>query len=519
MTQRAIARDAGTVTGWNLVSRLSGFVRVLVIGGALGATRLGDTYQAANQVSNLLFELLAAGTLSAVLIPELTQRLVRNDLEHAEAFAGALLARAIAVLGALGLVGIVAARPIMNVLLSGNDSGSRDAQVRLGVFLLFFVMPQLVLYAWGSVMTAVLNANGKFAAGAAAPVANNVLVILAVGVFWLRDAQGLELGWIDRTLLGAGALGGVLCMTLVPVVVAARHGLHVRPRWATMDPLAMSIHEVGWATLVVVPAQLFLFVAMVVSSRVPGGVVATQFGFILFLLPHALLGQPLATVLFPRLAREWASGDMERFHSDGASGLRVQLLLTAPAAALLVALASWILPAVAFGALAHGTGPALVAAALMGYGVGVTAYSWSLFSSRLSYASGDVRTPGVAALAAAAIGVAMLGVATRGDGSALLYRVGLAHTLMAATAALFTLAVLMRRGVVVIRWTQWSGIAAAAVLAGIAARVAADRVGLPASRGEAIAGMAAGALAGLAVYGVGIALLGVRLREMRAEPA
>lgn len=512
-----VAHDARTVTAWNLLSRLTGFARVLVIGGALGATRLGDTYQAANQVSNLLFEFLAAGTLSAVLIPGLTARLLSPDPQEAQAFAGALLARAIAILGALGLVGIAAARPIMQAAVAENDSGSRGAQVRLGAFLLLFVMPQLVLYAWGAVMTAVLNANGRFAAGAAAPVANNLVVIATVGAFWIRGAHGLDLGWIDRTLLGGGVLGGVVCMTVLPIAIAARHGLRVRPRWHNTRSFAIPARDVMWATLVVVPPQIFFFGALMTSSRVSGGVVAAQLGFTLFLLPHALLGHPLTTVLYPRLAGAYAAGDHTGMQHTSGRGLRILLLLTAPASALLVALAPWMLPVVSIGELAGDRrGVALVVAALIGYGFGLSAYSWSLFVARVSYASGDVRTPAVAAVLGGIFGVAALVAASGLEGEALLYRVGLAHSLMSLAAVGATLAVLARRAVVTLEWRLWGATICGAAAAGVAARFVADRIGPPANRVDALAGLVAGAAVGLSVFCAAITLAGVRGRDIRA---
>jgi putative peptidoglycan lipid II flippase len=515
---QGVAQQAGTVTGWNLLSRVTGFVRVLVIGGALGATRLGDTYQSANQVSNLLFEFLAAGTLSAVLIPGLTARMIdADDHARAEAFAGALLARALVVLGAVGLIGIVAARPIMDVLLAGNDSPSRSAQVRLGAFLLLFVMPQLALYAWGAVVTATLNANGHFSSGAAAPVANNVFVIAAVGAFWARGASGLDLGWIDRALLGSAALGGVICMTLVPALMLRRFGLSLRPRWAVSEPIAMSIREVGWATVVVLPAQAFLFTALVVSGRVRGGMIACQVAMTFFLLPHALLGHPLTTVLFPRMARAWVAGDTNSFRRESGLGLRTVLLLTAPAGAALLALAPWILRAVSVGALASDAGEAVVASALMGYALGLSAYSWSLLTSRISYAAGDVRTPAFAALAGGALGVAMLGVATFSDGNALVYRVGLAHSVMATVMAAGTLAVLVRRRIVTIEWLVWGRIVVAAVVAGLGARLVADQIGAPTSRGGALVTVVVGLVVAGGVYAVGVLLAGIRPRDLRAE--
>lgn len=515
---RAVARDAGTVTTWNLVSRLSGFARVVVVGGALGATRLGDTYQAANQVSNILFEFLAAGTLSAVLVPGLVARLASGGRARAEAFAGALLARAFVVLGAIAVVGMVCARPIMRVLLSGNDTSSRAAQIRLGAFLLLFVLPQLVFYAWGAVVTAVLHSEGRFAAAAAAPVGNNVVVTATLGLFWLRGATGLTLGLSDRLLLGGGVLGGVLCMTVVPVVAARRAGVSLRPRWRTDEAIASSLRDAAWASLVVIPDQIFLLGSLVVAGRVAGGVVACQIAFTVFLLPHALLGHPLATVLYPRVARAWTNDDHGRARLLADRGLRVLLLLTAPAAALLVAVAGPAMKLLAVGALARHAGPVVVAAALAGYGIGLTGYSWSLFLTRVSYATGDVRTPGLVALMGGVVGGVLLVVAASSTGTALLYRVGIAHSVMMAFVSLGIVGVLARREVVDLTFGRWAGAAAAALVGGCAARVVADHIHMTGRLGAAVSVVAA-SVVGLSVYVLAAAVAGYRGGDLRAEPA
>ena len=69
--QPDLARSTATITVLTLLSRVTGVVRNVVVVAVLGVTFLGNTYQSANTVPNLLFELLAAGVLQAVLIPTL----------------------------------------------------------------------------------------------------------------------------------------------------------------------------------------------------------------------------------------------------------------------------------------------------------------------------------------------------------------------------------------------------------------------------------------------------------------
>src|SRR5262249_35021634 len=92
---RSVARAAAGMGGVTAVSRLAGFARVLVIAAVLGTTYLGNTFQAANSVSNVLFELLAAGALSAVLVPTFVRLIDAGDDGEADRLANGLLAYAL----------------------------------------------------------------------------------------------------------------------------------------------------------------------------------------------------------------------------------------------------------------------------------------------------------------------------------------------------------------------------------------------------------------------------------------
>ena len=205
---------------------LTGFARVLAMGAALGATSLGDTYQAANLVSNVLFELLAGGMLSAVLVPTFVARLAGGDRDGAPSgWRDGSSASAPPSSARSPLVGMVAAPAIMRVLTAAVDNAAvRDRQVELGAFLLLFFLPQLVLYGAGAVATAVLHADRRFGAAAAAPVANNIVVIatmVAFGVAARRRHRPLPLDRGQLLVLALGTTAGVLAMTARAVAVAA----------------------------------------------------------------------------------------------------------------------------------------------------------------------------------------------------------------------------------------------------------------------------------------------------------
>jgi putative peptidoglycan lipid II flippase len=109
------------------VSRAFGGLRMVVIAGVLGTTFLGNTFQAANSVSNVLFELLAAGALSAVLVPTFVGFFARADDRRVEEVAGGILSIAFVGLGIVSLLGIVFA-PQLAALLTAQVDDPQIAQ-------------------------------------------------------------------------------------------------------------------------------------------------------------------------------------------------------------------------------------------------------------------------------------------------------------------------------------------------------------------------------------------------------
>ncbi len=181
---RSVSRSAAGMGVAAGASRVIGFARVLAIAAILGTTYLGNTFTSSNYVSNVLFELLAAGALSAVLVPTLVDLLDRSEEPEAERLAGSVLGIALVVLGAVTVVGVVAAPWLAHLLASGvSDPSIAAKQESLATFLLRFFVPQVVLYAIGTVAIAVLYAKRRFVITAIAPIGNTVLIVAGLVMF------------------------------------------------------------------------------------------------------------------------------------------------------------------------------------------------------------------------------------------------------------------------------------------------------------------------------------------------
>ncbi len=407
--RRSLARSTATQTALIAVSRLTGFVRVVVVAAVLGTTFLGNTYQSANTIPNIVFELFAAGALQAVLVPALVQRFDRSDRGDPERLAGSVLGFTALGLGVLVAIGMLLAPVIMGLLVSGvDDVAVRDDQIRLGAIFLWIFLPQMLIYDLGIIATAVLHARGRFALPAIAPAVNNVVVCSAYVAFWLlRDGAepSLDLAPLEIAVLAGGTSLGVVAFCAVPVVGAWRTGFRFRPNLDRSDPaLGTLARQGGWAALYLGMTQVLLAAVLVLANRTEGGVVAYQVGFTFFLLPYALFGLPVLTTLFPAAARQVQAADWPSVGATTRRGITAIALFVLPAAAALGVLSEPLSDVAMFGNV-DAEGAALTARVIAGFAPGLVGYSVFYFLTRIFYAMDDTRTPAVVHAIVVGIGV------------------------------------------------------------------------------------------------------------------
>ncbi len=403
-----LARSMAAMTALTALSRATGFVRIVVVAAVLGTTFLGNTYQSANTVPNLVFELVVAGLVQAVLIPSVVARLDRGEQAEAEHVAGAVLGLSTIALAGVALVGAAAAPALARALFTGaGDAATRADQAALGTVFLWFFLPQVVCYGAGLVATSVLHASNRFALAAVAPLANNVVVIATCAAFWwLRDGTppSLDLSGAEVAVLAGGTTLGVVAFSGLPFIAVLRSSFRLRPNLDHRHPEVRRLARQGsWAAVFLASSQLLLVTVLVLGNRVEGGVVAYQVAFQFFLLPYALFALPVLTGLFPSLSRQHAAHDGAAFSLAMERGVRTVAYLVAGAAALLGALAGLISRTVLFGAT-DAAGAAQVAGTLAGFAPGLVGYSLFLLASRVSYARDDTRTPALVNLGVVAGG-------------------------------------------------------------------------------------------------------------------
>ncbi|UDY36246.1 murein biosynthesis integral membrane protein MurJ [Dermatobacter hominis] len=406
-------RNATVMAVFTAVSRASGFARIVVVAAVLGTSYLGNTYQSANTIPNILFELFAAGVLQSVLIPIMVDAVDGHTHREAEETAGVVLGAMLTLLAAVVAAGLLAGTWIMELLVSGvDDAAIRAAEVQLGTFLLWFFLPQVLFYAASMVAAAVLNATGHFWQPVFAPTVNNVVVIGTYLLFGaMRDGQApsLDLTTPEKLVLAVGTLLGVVAFCAVPVVAAWREGFHLRPSFRFRHPILRRLARQGaWAAGFLGASQALLVAVLYLANGSEGGVVVYQLAYVLFMLPVSLFAVPVFTTAFPDLTRFARKQQWGEFGDEVGRTVRSVCLFTIASAGALVALSGPIAHVVALGNASDRV--VEVSGAVAGFAIGVPGFALMLLLTRVAYSYQDTRTPTIVNVGVAVLGTLVMAV-------------------------------------------------------------------------------------------------------------
>jgi putative peptidoglycan lipid II flippase len=401
VSERSLARGAAIITVATAISRLTGFVRVVVVAGAMGTTFLANTYQTANTAPNLVFELVAAGVLTSIFVPTFVEYLAADRRREAWHAANALTSVALVVLLALSVLVALAAPLIMRALTLGvTDDALRADEIALGSTFLRLFSLQITLYGAGMIMSSALHAHRRFAMPAIAPIFNNLVVIgvyVAYAVMRGNRSPGVDdITTAETFVLGAGTTMGVVAMTVCLIPQLRKLGWRFRFNWNPSHPAVRKGARIGaWALGYAGGYQAGLIVVLMLANRVEGGVAAYQWAYTFFYMPHALFAVPVFNVLFTAMSEHVAKGEESELLGRLRDGLRMLAFILLPVSAIMLATADPVSQITLDYGSMTAEGASLVARVLAAFAVGLPAYSAFLVFTRAYYALGDTRTPAI----------------------------------------------------------------------------------------------------------------------------
>jgi putative peptidoglycan lipid II flippase len=395
---RQIARGALLVMAAFVLSNLVGLARQVIVLNAFGTSGEMDAFNAANRVSETLFNLVAGGALGSAFIPTFTGLLTRGEKRLAWRLASAIANLILLILFIASLAAAIFAPQIVRYLLAPGFSAN-PAQEALTVDLLRMMLPAAAIFALSGLVMGILNAHQVFFIPALAPAMYQVGMIL--GVLFFSPRLGIYgLAW--GVVLGAG-----LHLFIQVPFLLHQHGRYT-PTLGRGDP---NVREVGRLMLPrllgVAFVQLNFWVNVWLASRLQeGSVTGVTVAFTLMLMPQAAIAQSIAIAALPTMAAQFTQGRLVDLRASLVASLRGVLLLAIPASLGLILLRVPLVTLLYQRGEFTGRSTELVAWALLWYAAGLVGHSVVEVLARAFYAMHDTKTPVLVGVAAMSLNVA-----------------------------------------------------------------------------------------------------------------
>ena len=314
-----------------LVSRLTGFTRIVLLAAILGAA-LSSAFSVANQLPNLVAALVLEATFTAIFVPVLA-RAERDDADGGAAFVRRLVTLATTLLLVTTALSVAAA-PLLVRLMLGSDP---QVDKPLTVAFAYLLLPQVLFYGLSSVFMAILNTRNVFGPPAWAPVVNNIVAITTLGLYVVVPGElSVEPGNTKLLVLGIGTTLGVVAQSLVLLIAIKRERISLRPLWGIDDRLKQFGTMAAAMVLYVLISQLGLVIGTRIASwAAASGPAIYNYTWLVLMLPFGMIGVTILTVVMPRLSRNAASDDIPAVLDDLALATRLTMVTLIPTVAFM----------------------------------------------------------------------------------------------------------------------------------------------------------------------------------------
>jgi putative peptidoglycan lipid II flippase len=339
MNNHSLLKSSTIMAVGTIVSRITGLIRGLLLVAVLGTTLLGDTFNVANTMPNILYNLIIGGALTAVFVPQIVR--ATSDADGGSAFISRLVTATFVFLTGLVLVAILIAP-----LLVGVFATSYIGRPEFGVTTLFmrFCLPQILFMGLFALLSQVANAKGRFGPMMWAPVLNNLIAIGVFGWFLQYSTQPTvttiprsEIIWISL-----GCTVGYMAQALFLIPAIAKTNIRIRPRFDWRDSeLRKSLHLATWTLLFAAISQISYLVTVNLSTGaavksikagVETGVGFTPFSnaLLIYMLPHSIITISVVTALLPALSKLAHKKKPDLIHDQLVRAIRLVGIVTVP---------------------------------------------------------------------------------------------------------------------------------------------------------------------------------------------
>jgi putative peptidoglycan lipid II flippase len=322
-----------------IVSRITGLARGLLLVAVLGTTLLGDTFNVANTMPNILYNLIIGGALTAVFVPQIVR--ATSDEDGGSAFISRLVTATFVFLAGLVLVAILLA-PVLVRIFATSYIGRPEFEVT--TLFMRYCLPQILFMGLFALLGQVANAKGKFGPMMWAPVLNNLIAIAVFGWFLKYSTQPTVTTIPDSEIIwiSLGCTVGYMAQALILIPSISKTNIRIRPRFDWRDSeLRKSLHLATWTLLFAAISQVSYLVTVNLSTGaavkslnngIETGVGFTPFSnaLLIYMLPHSIITISVVTALLPALSKLAHEKKSPLIHDQLVSAMRLVGLVTVP---------------------------------------------------------------------------------------------------------------------------------------------------------------------------------------------
>jgi len=390
-----------TVGFWTLASRVLGFVREIMILSLIGPGPLMDAFVAAFRLPNMFRRFFAEGAFNMAFVPMFSKKLEAG--EDPKRFAQDAFVGLGGVLAVFTVIGVIFMPALVTMMASGFLGTER---FDLAVYYGRIGFPYILFISLSALLSGVLNATGRFAAAAAAPVLLNVIFVSALLIVALGTG-GEDQALMGQSLAFAVPVAGMAQLALV-WFAAKRAGFALKIGRPKLTP------ELSRLAIIAAPAalaggvvQINLLVGRQVASFFEGAVAWLNYADRLYQLPLGVVGIAIGVVLLPDLSRRLRAGDAAGGQDAFNRATEISLALTIPAAIALMVIPLPLVSVLFERGAFNSDDTAATALAVAVYGLGLPAFVMQKTLQPLFFAREDTKRPFYYALIAMVLNAAL----------------------------------------------------------------------------------------------------------------
>jgi putative peptidoglycan lipid II flippase len=374
-----------TVGGFTLLSRITGFVRDIVLAAILGAGPVADAFFVALRLPNHFRAIFAEGAFNSAFVPAYARIRQQSGPDPSQLFADRVFTLLFAVQVVLLGIALAFTPSVISLLAPGFSQGGE--RFALAVELTRITFPYLLLVSLVTLYGGILNALGRFASAAAAPILLNLSMIAALALAAFFPTAGHAAAW---GVFIAGCLEALLL-----IADTSRQGALPKFRWPRFDEeIKLFLKRFGPATVGSAETQIALFADTIIASFLAAGALsALYYADRLNQLPIGVIGIAVGTVLLPEMANRLAQGDESGARRAQHRAIEFTLLLSVPCLVAFVLLPELIIQALFARGAFTAADAAAAGATLRAYALGLLPFVLMRSAATTFLARGDTWTP------------------------------------------------------------------------------------------------------------------------------